>query len=195
MQFEDKRSKRPQESDHYDSRWWVVNILKEEVEKIKKLGAERNRFGNSKGWKTKAPNEGSLYHEVGLAGEYAASLVLNQRIASITGEIEHLRSGDLLGGIEVKTSLGDEPSKWDLSARASAIKGMEERVFVHCIGCWWPEYMVVTGWAYGKEILASTKTRFAPHLPDEKVFFLEQSKLKDINSLFDRFAELRKRKA
>ena len=177
MTFEQLKETYPQ--------YWFVKLLPEEAEKLRKMGKARNENGKANGWKTKTPDESDKFHVLGIAGEFAVALIFNEPVGTITSRSARFLNevGDVGGFIEVRTSTKSDPRSWDLGGFEDAVK--PERAYVHCLGHLFPEFVVVTGWAWGKEILASEKVRIARHAPDKAIRFLEQDRLRKVSTLFD----------
>ncbi|TXH44276.1 MAG: hypothetical protein E6Q97_32900 [Desulfurellales bacterium] len=167
-------------------RWWLVSpLMTEEIDWIEASGKERNEFGKRKGWRSRTKDTDDRWNVMGIAGEWAASLVLNLKIGKITGSVEELNQGDIGGFCEVRTSIGKLKWQWDLGGFESVVKRKLGRPWVHCIGALYPGSMIVTGWAWGWEILRSGKTRHVDFKPSDPIRFLEQDQLRDIKTLFD----------
>ena len=166
--------------------WWVVNpLMPDDVDWIEAAGKERNASGKAKGWVSKTKDADDRWHVMGTAGEWAASLVLNLKIGKITGSIEELHQGGIGDLCEVRTSIGKLKWQWDLGGFESVVKRKLGRPWVHAIGALYPDTLIVTGWAWGWEILKSDKTRLVEFRPSDPIRFLEQPQLRDMKTLFD----------
>lgn len=165
--------------------YWFVKILPEEAEKIRKMGKARNENGKSNGWKTKTPDETDKYHVIGVAGEFAVALIYNESVGAITSRSARFLNeiGDVGGFIEVRTATKTDPRSWNLGGFENVLK--PERAYVNCLGHLFPEFVVVTGWAWGSEILSEGVQRYAKHAPDNVLRFLDRDKLRTVSSLFD----------
>lgn len=165
--------------------WWTIKpIHPEEVKWIEENGRMRNANGSKLGWKSKTPSSDDSFHINGLAGEWAVALVYDLKIRQITSSSARTLNagGDLDMKIEVKASGKTDPRFWDLIIAKKDCR--EDAIYVHTLACWFPQKMVVTGWAYGHEILATDKIRHAAHRPDP-LYCLEQKFLRTPMSLFD----------
>lgn len=96
--------------------------MPDDIDWIEQSGKTRNEFGKNRGWKSRTSSTDDKWNIMGMAGEWASSLVLNLGIGQITGEVDELNSGDLKGMIEVRTSGGSSPWQWDLGGFKSVLE-------------------------------------------------------------------------
>jgi hypothetical protein len=166
--------------------WWPVKVLSEDVIELEQLGTDREVASQKANLKSVAKNQSAKLHQIGVQGEWAASLVyqLPFRTTPIA-PIEELHSGDLGTNLEVKASQGAEPWQWDLIENEYRLTKPEfkNRIYIHTITAWWPDWVVVTGWAYGSEFLErGEKKKGATGLP---IYVLPQKSFRNPKTLFD----------
>lgn len=164
--------------------WWIIKVLPEDAIRIEKEGVARNNHGKAMGWTSKTKDDSHAWNIAGRAGEWATGMVYNVPIVKVLAHTgEDLAAGDACNGfIEVRTSTGGQPWLWDLLCAKSECR--PERAYVQCLSAWWPYWMVVTGWAWGHEVLASQAMIDARHR-SEKLYSLERRYLRDPNTLVD----------
>jgi hypothetical protein len=162
--------------------YWAVKIMPDEVKSIESMGISRNKNGKALGWVSKTANNDYSWDTIGLAGEYAMSLITGMKINRITGSTkQELNTGDL-GNIEVKTRKDKIPSRWDLAVNADQLH--EDRIYVLCLAHLWPKYVIAAGWAYGSDIAKDHTTM--KHGSTKHTFLVyDRLKLNRIHDLFD----------
>lgn len=163
--------------------WWFINVLADEIKKIDEMGRLRNNTGKRLGWTSMTKDESDAHHLAGIRGEWAASLALNLPIKKIVSDkLSDLHGGDLDHEIEVKTSSGKHSWQWDLIEHEYRIK--DQRIYVHAISCYWPEWMILTGWAWGSEFRKHGESRMG--VTGKPLRVIKQGpRLKPIKSIFD----------
>jgi hypothetical protein len=163
--------------------WWTVKLLPEDVAWIERNGERRNNNGKYLGWATKATTEGASDHIMGLAGEFAVSLVTGVSIKQIIGKTKkELNEGDLGSMIEVKTRKESDERRWDLAVNHDQLKS--ERVYFLCLAYQWPKNILVVGWEWGRTI-ESEGIKYTHRVSGHPFFVLSYKKLKKVSSIFD----------
>lgn len=169
--------------DSVPKEWWKVKILPHEYEEIKKKGTQRNSNTEAKGWTSLTADVSDQWHILGYAGEYAVSLLLGTTINNqVTIAAKDLKKADLGSNIEVKTRRESDANRWDLAVNENQLS--EDRIYVLCLGCLLPDWVVVVGWETGREI--KSRGRLMKHGATGHGFYVfSHKKLKDVDLLLD----------
>ena len=169
--------------DNY-SRWWTVGPLAPaDISYIESKGKIRNQHGQSRGMKSKTEDNSDRHNILGFAGEWAASLVLVQRINQITANTKKdLNKPDLGEFVDVKTASGPNDYLWNICVNMDQLK--DDRAYVLVLTAWYPEWLPVIGWAWGYEILNDAKVTESKKNGNE-LFVYPRHKLRPMDSLLD----------
>lgn len=175
--------------------WVIVKpIFENEIAWIKEAAAARQQNGMAQGFKNRAASDSTEWHEAGLIGELAAALFYRAKIARVTARTaRELNMGDLGGHgdfIEVKTTRGENPWRWDLLETERYIK--PHRAYVNALSCVFPEAVILTGWAWGYEFLEGSTIERGVH--GLKVRAISPEKQRTPNSLWDEIFDRTRKK-
>jgi hypothetical protein len=146
------------------------------------MGKARNDNGKSLGWTSKTANESNDFHTIGMAGEYAVSLITGIKINQITSSSKSdLNKGDL-GRIEVKTRKEANERFWDLAVNADQL--YNDRIYVLCLAHLYPEYVVAAGWTTGDQVIKEGNKMKHSHT-GHSFYIYPRMRLNRIIDLFD----------
>jgi hypothetical protein len=164
--------------------WWHVRVLEDDFKYISTVGNNRYQSSELKGWKDKSGSKNSTKHIAGVAGEWAAWMVLKTELPQLESkaDFERVCGGDLPGGIEVKSCQSENRWLWNLVIDLDHFKS--DRIYVNTLVHLLPEYVVVQGWQTGAEILKNH--RKSKHgINDHDIMIYDWKNLRDIDELFD----------
>lgn len=153
-----------------------------DIDWIECAAKSRNQNGINRGWNSKTSTQDDSWNIKGIAGEWAAAMLLNQRRITVTGATkEELNQGDLLGFVEVKTASGPSQRDWNLIVNKDQLK--QNRVYILVLTFDYPKALHVAGWALGSDIVKHariTLTKKTRH----QIYLLPGSELNPILSVF-----------
>lgn len=176
--------------------WWLIYLMKEEAAWIEEKGIERWENGKEMaklyGWKDRSSDETPASNIAGVAGEFATAFVYNQPMGFIVSNSKKkLAQPDVGAFIDVKTRKENYPYKWDLAVNLDQLKA--DRAYVKCLGCLFPEWVIVCGWAWGHEVKAWNSTD--EHSGNHHGFYLyPREKLRAPSTLFDHITHEHRKK-
>lgn len=162
--------------------WWAIQVLPEDVDWVEHWALKRNQMGRRKGMVSKTKDVDLKWDRHGVMGEWAVSLALfsDRPKNLVRGTLREMHEGDLPLSIEVKCRAEKDPRFWDLAVNDYDLK--EDRVYVLALGCFWPKFVVIVGWAYGHEVLSRNKVLNHAH-SDHRFYVLEYNRLRDLKTL------------
>lgn len=167
--------------------WWWVKILSDDFAWVEKNAKARNRYANSRGMKSRTKDLDDKWHIAGLAGELAVSLVYHLPMGEIVRRHKsEMNSGDLSDWVEVKTRTEADPRRMDIAVNEDHLR--DERAYVLAQACLWPNWIAVSGWAWGSLFRQSGMKMRNP--VGQPMYVIPHGALNPVRSLFD---EIRKR--
>jgi hypothetical protein len=133
--------------------WVWLKTAEEDVSMINKYGAKRKAHAKANNFRATAKDDSDRWDIAGVAGEWAASRYLNIPIRNLfTTDVSAMKDGDICDWIEVKTRTEASAWKMDLADNERYIIGKEDRAYIACSACLYPEWVVILGWAWGHEL-------------------------------------------
>jgi len=169
--------------------WWAVGLLPEHAEWIRNAANRRNENGKAKGWVSKTSDTMDDWHLSGVASEWAVSRIYNVPINGIEIEGDQTRMADLGDFIECKSSRSNDSNRWAVKENEYKLK--DNRVYVNCVTCLFPEWIVCIGWAWGHELRQGTQQTHGA--AGHKFRLIDWEGLREPKSLFDVLREREKR--
>lgn len=145
----------------YDNPHWISMAVSKDAEDwIVAKGKERNEHAKLRGWKSKTDGDAERFHIAGVAGEWACSWAFKGKMNTHAGETRvSLAMGDIRfpdkSPVEIKCPRDAKPDRWDLIENAEKFKSfpdMLHRPYINCLFCLFPQFMVITGWAWGRDV-------------------------------------------
>jgi hypothetical protein len=131
--------------------WVLWTVTEEDARWIEDMASRRNRESNGRGWVSRTTDLSNEWHRSGLAGELAVSEYLDIPIKTVLGySKEEVNEGDVGEIVEVKSSRSDTSNRWGLVVNDDHLN--EDRIYVQTLTCLFPDFVIITGWAYGWEI-------------------------------------------
>lgn len=144
--------------------WVPIDVSETAYAWIVENAKRRARNGDSRGWRSKTEKSDSFeYHLSGMASEWSTYVFTGIPPARITSASScELNEGDHVSGavtIESKSSPKPDSQRWSLVENERKFPGHSDRVYLHSITALLPKTVIVTGWAYGREILEKGERR------------------------------------
>jgi hypothetical protein len=168
--------------------WIAFRVSDKAKAWIEDLAQRRADNGDRQGWKSKTPGDSREFHVAGAAAEWMVCHVYAGKMgclySNFSGDLN--RFGDVCvdgHALEVKSSRSNSKAMWSLVENEDKFKRfpfMHERPYVHCITCLYPEILILTGWAWGRDV-AQGKVFVAR--AGHRIVVLDQSKLREPLSL------------
>lgn len=133
--------------------WWAVNLLEEDRKIIEEEARTKNQNCKAKGYVSKTSDTTDTWNIAGMAGEYAASLMLN---LPWKGRVDIFKEADLGSFVEVKSCLSPFPHLWNLVVNDNQLK--DEYLYLNTITALYPRWVFITGYAWGNKIRSQART-------------------------------------